>query len=251
MASLPHHRPRPPLLARDCALFLDVDGTLMGFHADPSAAALPEGSLAVIEHLSGRLHGALALVSGRPLSDLDRIFAPLRLPAAGQHGQEFRDMPVVPAGVPAALGPLHRQAQVLSHRYPGVVVEHKTAGLALHWRAAPRAQAALQALASEYLPQLPGYRLQPGDHVIELVPAHADKGRAVEHLLASAPFAGRVPVFAGDDLTDEYGFAAANARRGWSVLVGQRRTSHAIYGLDDVAAVHSWLRTSLDAMEDT
>ncbi|MFT4197418.1 MAG: trehalose-phosphatase, partial [Pseudoxanthomonas sp.] len=127
---------------------------------------------------------------------------------------------------------------------PGARVERKRAGIALHWRAAPQAGPALQALARQFLARLPGYRLQPGDHVAELVPAGADKGHAVRRLLAAPPFAGRVPVFVGDDLTDEYGFAAVNALGGWSVLVGARANSHAIYGLEDVAAVHAWLRAS-------
>lgn len=244
-APAPYRFSSPPRLPEQCALFLDVDGTLIGFQDDPDAVALPDGSLGVIGALADKLGGALAVVSGRPLASLDRIFSPLELPAAGMHGQQMRGAPFKAVAVPEALASLQREAAVLAHRYPGVRVEDKPGALALHWRAAPEAAASLQALAGRFLPKLEGYRLQPGDQVLELVPAEVDKGRAVHALMQQAPFAGRMPVFVGDDLTDEYGFEAANAEGGWSVLVGRRPNSHAMYALPDVAAVHAWLRTNL------
>ncbi len=244
-ASSPNRFPPPPTLPDRCALFLDVDGTLLGFQDDPDAVALPSGGLDTMTRLSARLDGALAVVSGRPLAALDRIFTPLSLPAAGMHGQELRGAPDTPRVIPGALAELRREATVLAHRYPGVRVEDKGGALALHWRAAPHAAAALQALATRFLPKLDGYRVQPGDQVLELVPADVDKGRAVRKLLEQAPFAGRTPVFVGDDLTDEYGFETANALGGWSVLVGRRPNSHAMYALPDVTAVHAWLRSNL------
>lgn len=244
-ASSPNRFPPPPALPDCCALFLDVDGTLLEFQDDPGAVALPSGGLDTITQLAARLEGALAVVSGRPLAALDRVFTPLSLPAAGMHGQELRGAPDTPRAVPAALSELRRDATVLAHRYPGVRVEDKGGALALHWRAAPQAAAALQALATRFLPKLEGYRAQPGDQVLELVPADVDKGRAVRRLLEQAPFAGRTPVFVGDDLTDEYGFEVVNALGGWSVLVGRRPNSHAMYALPDVTAVHAWLRSNL------
>ncbi|SEL44049.1 trehalose 6-phosphate phosphatase [Pseudoxanthomonas sp. GM95] len=243
--SPPNRFPPPPALADRCALFLDVDGTLLEFNDDPGAVGLPDGGLDTVTRLSQKLDGALALVSGRPLAELDQVFAPLSLPAAGMHGQQLRGAPETTRAVPGALAELRREATVLSHRYPGVRVEDKGGAIALHWRAAPQAAAALQALAGRFIPQLGGYRLQPGDQVLELVPADVDKGRAVRRLLGQPPFAGRVPVFVGDDLTDEYGFEAANSLGGWSVLVGRRPNSHAMYALPDVTAVHAWLRSNL------
>ncbi|WDS34620.1 trehalose-phosphatase [Pseudoxanthomonas sp.] len=244
-ATAPNRFPLPPALAAQCALFLDVDGTLLEFQDDPGAVALPEGGLETVTRLSHKLGGALALVSGRPLAELDRVFAPHALPAAGMHGQQLRGAPETTRVVPAALAELRREATVLAHRYPGVRVEDKGGALALHWRAAPQAAAALQALASHFLPALEGYRMQAGDQVLELVPADVDKGRAVRRLLEQAPFTGRTPVFVGDDLTDEYGFETANTLGGWSVLVGRRPNSHAMYALPDVTAVHTWLRSNL------
>ncbi len=243
-AATPHRRPPPPLLDRACALFLDVDGTLLEFASRPDLVALPHGALETLGRISDRLDGAVALVSGRPLRELDALFAPLRLPAAGLHGQQFRgvDAPDERTADDDALFTLRREASLLVERHPGIVVEDKGANLALHWRAAPEAEVALRALAERHLPQLTGYRLQPGDHVIELVPAGVDKGRAVLTLMAEPPFAGRTPVFVGDDLTDEFGFAAADAAGGWSVLVGTREPSCARYALRDPSAVHHWLR---------
>lgn len=226
-------------------MFLDVDGTLLEFEIRPDLVGLPLGALETIGRVSDRLGGALALVSGRPLSELDRLFSPQQFPAAGLHGQQFRGV-VAPQPVFSgdALSALRHEAWLLAERHPGVLVEDKGANLALHWRAAPHAADAVRQLAESHLPLIPGYRLQPGDHVIELVPADVDKGRAVHTLMGEAPFKGRTPVFVGDDLTDEFGFAAANAAGGWSVQVGEREPTHAKYRLADPTAVHAWLRTN-------
>lgn len=241
----PHRFPPPPLLDDACALFLDVDGTLLEFELRPELVRLPLGALETLGRLSDRLGGALALVSGRPLPELDHLFAPRLFPAAGLHGQQFRGV-VAPHAVRSgdALSALRHEAALLAQRHPGVLVEDKGANLALHWRAAPDAAASVMALTQAHLPRIQGYRLQPGDHVVELVPADVDKGRAVHTLMSEAPFAGRIPVFVGDDLTDEFGFSAANAAGGWSVLVGTRAPSQARYRLSDPTAVHGWLRSN-------
>ena len=251
--AIPHRRPPPPLLDDACALFLDVDGTLLEFEIRPELVRLPLGALQTIGLLSQRLGGALALVSGRPLAELDTLFSPQRFPAAGLHGQQLRGVlanGVLANEAPAMQSlrngdpppPLRQQATLLAERHPGVLVEDKGANFALHWRAVPDAAAAVAQLAEAHLAHLQGYRLQPGDHVIELVPADVDKGRAVHTLMAGLPFQGRTPIFVGDDLTDEFGFAAAHAAGGWSVLVGNREPSQARYQLADPTAVHAWLR---------
>ncbi|KAF1721792.1 trehalose-phosphatase [Pseudoxanthomonas wuyuanensis] len=246
-AGTPLYRPPPPLLDDACALFLDVDGTLLEFASQPDRVRLPPQALAVIETLSDRLQGALALVSGRPLHELDRLFWPLQLPAAGLHGHQFRGSETSPGStVPEALSHFKREALALARRHQGVMVEDKGSHLALHWRGAPHAAEQVRALAAARIGDIAGYRLQPGDHVVELVPADVDKGGAVRTLMRERPFLGRTPVFVGDDLTDEYGFAAVNANGGWSVLVGRRDDSHANYGLADPGAVHAWLRANAE-----
>ena len=237
----------PPALDPACALFLDVDGTLVGFAAQPEDVRLPPGVRDWIARIGERLDGAVALVSGRPLAQLDQLFAPLRLPAAGLHGTQLRRG----AGEPAQAGEtapwlheLHVQAMRFAHAHPGVRVEAKGQALALHWRNAPDAAQAVDAFARAQLPRLPGVRLQPGNHVIELVSANHDKGSAIAALMSTTPFAGRRPVFVGDDLTDEHGFAAAARLGGHGILVGTRSDSQARYALANVAAVHDWLRAA-------
>ena len=248
MADAIPHRPSPPPLDDACALFLDVDGTLVGFHADPGAVRVPPALLESIGAISDRLHGAVALVSGRPLAQLDALFAPLRLPAAGLHGHELRGDADAAAAIPADtstfLHELHRAAAHLAAAHPGVRVEDKGVGVALHWRAAPHAADAVAGFARERIGALPGYRLQPGDHVVEFVPEGADKGRALERLMARPPFAGRVPVFVGDDLTGDFGFPPASRAGGHGVLDGNRAASAATHALADIHAVHAWLRAS-------
>jgi trehalose 6-phosphate phosphatase len=231
------------LPAGDWALFLDVDGCLLDFADAPDAVRLPPRLPAVLSRLSYRLGGAVALVSGRPLARLDQMFAPLRMPAAGLHGLEIRNGPgLKPAPeTPAALAGIREEATAVALAYPGAIVEDKGPALGLHWRAAPAARDALRALAEAALPRLPGYRLQHGDNVVELRPADGDKGSAIAALLDEPPFRGRVPVFAGDDVTDESGFAVVNARGGISVLVGAREPSAAHYGLRSPNAVRRWL----------
>ena len=236
-------RPRPPAPADDWALFLDVDGCLLDFADAPDAVTVPASLHATLQHLSQRLRGALALVSGRALLRIDELFAPMRLPAAGLHGLERRSTvaQVSPPPIPSALATIHEEAREVAAAWPGTLVEDKGSALGLHWRAEPRAATTLRAFAEAALPRLPGYRLQHGDHVVELRPSAGDKGEAILALLEEAPFHGRVPVFAGDDLTDESGFAIVNARGGLSVLVGKREPSAAHYALRDPAAVRAWL----------
>lgn len=236
-------RARPPSPADDWALFLDVDGCLVDFADAPDAVRLPRRLPALLQRLAHRLDGAVALVSGRPLAGLDRLFAPLRLPAAGLHGLELRNGVRLRSApeTPDALGHVREEAAALALAWPGAIVEDKGPALGLHWRAAPGARDALRALAEAALPRLPGYHLQHGDSVVELRPADGDKGSAIAALLQEPPFRGRVPVFAGDDITDESGFATVNARDGVSVLVGAREPSAAHYALRSPLAVRRWL----------
>lgn len=236
-------RARPPSPAGDWALFLDVDGCLVDFADAPDAVRVPRRLPTLLARLAHRLDGAVALVSGRPLAGLDRMFAPLQLPAAGLHGLERRNgarLQPSPEAPPALAG-IREEAGALVLAYPGAIVEDKGPALGLHWRAAPAARDALRALAEAALPRLPGYRLQHGDSVVELRPANGDKGAAIAALLDEAPFRDRVPVFAGDDITDESGFATVNARGGISVLVGAREPSAAHYALRSPNAVRRWL----------
>ena len=242
-----HPLPPPPALERDWALFLDVDGSLIDFADRPEAVTMPTGLLDTLDRLHRSLDGALALVSGRPLAQIDALFAPLHLPAVGLHGLEHRDHQTDPDPSAVELPLLARirdAASAVAGAFPGAWVEDKGRTLALHWRNAPAAETALSVFARDALDALPGYRLQPGHDVLELRPDGHDKGSAIAHLLTTTPFAGRRPVFAGDDLTDEYGFVTVNARSGLSILIGQRQPSHARATLADPAALRGWLQRS-------
>ncbi len=232
--------PRPPAISADCALFLDVDGCLLEFADDPWSVRASPQLIATLDALERRLDGALALVSGRTLDALDAIFAPARYAAVGLHGLERRGDADASAR-DTRLATVVEAARMVIDAYPGALVEDKGRSLALHWRAAPAAGAAIHAFATQALAQLPGHRLEPGNQVIELRPEGGDKGGAIRELMAMPPFAGRMPVFAGDDLTDEAGFAVVNAMGGISVLVGERLLSAATHRLADPPAVRAWL----------
>lgn len=211
----------------------------------PDAVVVPPDLPRHLEAQARRLDGALALVSGRTLDSIDALFAPLRLSAVGLHGLERRSPgKSIPAPAPPdTLATIQRQAIELIAAHPGAVVEDKGSALALHWRGVPEAGPALENFAAAALPRLPGYRLQHGDHVVELRLAAGDKGAAIRALLDEAPFHGRTPVFAGDDLTDESGFVTVNKLGGISILVGDRAPSAAHFSLPDPPAVRDWLDT--------
>lgn len=224
------------------AVFLDVDGTLLDLAERPERVALRPGLVQTIEAL--RRVVPVALLSGRRIADLDRLFAPLRLPAAGQHGAERRgsDGQAHRAMVAeAALG--QARAHLLGwaqHRH-GVLVEDKGLTLALHYRGAPHLEAEAARVSHEALQRLgDGFMLGSGNMVVEIRPRGWDKGRAIAEFMREPPFAGRVPVFLGDDITDEDGFAAVNRLDGHSIKVGEGPTT-ARWRLADVTGVSAWL----------
>ncbi|MGB6486236.1 MAG: trehalose-phosphatase, partial [Steroidobacteraceae bacterium] len=228
------------------ALFLDVDGTLLEIAATPRAVSVSDDLRERLRALASGGGGAVALVSGRAIADLDALFAPLMLPSAGLHGFERRSAtggyhrrPLPSAAVLEAA----RGAMLdLAGRHAGLLVEDKRFALALHYRAAPHLEDAVVKAMENVATRLAGeLELQYGKMVVELRPAGATKAEAVAAFLAEAPFAGRLTVFIGDDLTDEPAFELINRLDGLSVVVGGRRPSAARACLADVDAVHDWL----------
>lgn len=228
------------------SLFLDFDGTLVDIAARHDAVVVEPGLGRLIAALADRLDGRVALVSGRSatdiLSHLGIEGAKPPFAVAGSHGLELRwsdgraEAPVRPEGLDEALVALNELARV----HPGVVVEEKPYGAALHYRQAPDAGPACDALA-EKIAAHTGFTLQHGKMVVELRAHGADKGDAVRRFMAEPPMAGTRPVFVGDDLTDEAGFRAAEALGGWGILVGGPRETAARYRLPGVKDVHEWL----------
>lgn len=236
----------PPLPAAGAvwSLFLDVDGTLLSFTDDPDMVQVPDALRTTLTQLHGALEGALALVSGRRLYDLDRLFGPPLVAAAGLHGLQRRladgsEDNVSPT--PATVAALHQQVAMLASRLPLMRVEDKGTCIALHYREAPSQAEAVIAGAQQIVEQLPVYETQPGNHIVEIKPAGMDKGQAVHAFLAEAPFRDRTPVYLGDDLTDEHAFAAVNECDGISICVGRREPTQARFSLRDPAAVQKWL----------
>jgi trehalose 6-phosphate phosphatase len=236
------------------ALFLDYDGTLVGIAPTPDAAVADDGLRSLLEALDRRWAGALALVSGRAVADLDGFLAPLRLTIAGLHGLEVRlrdgrELALGDAG--AALQAARAELRSLEARIPGTLMEDKRLTVAFHFRGAPAAAAEVGAVAARLAEASGGaLRLLHGKMVVELLPAGRDKGRAILDLLGTEPFAGRRPVFVGDDITDEAGFSATNERGGISVRVGTgERGTAARWRLDDVGATRRWLRGCLEGRE--
>jgi trehalose 6-phosphate phosphatase len=232
----------PPVLAADAALFLDFDGTLVELADAPDLIAIPATLPDLLLRLADRLAGRVALVSGRALSDLERHLGCTGFAVSGSHGLELRlsDGRTLSAPPPGDIAPVRTAVARFAAERPGLLVEDKPAGVALHFRQAPEREQEVAAFLGD-LAVRSGLDLQHGKMVIELRPHGADKGDALRMLMAEPPFAGARPLFVGDDLTDEHAFAAAAALGGAGVLVGAPRESAARWRLPDVAAVARWL----------
>ncbi len=231
----------------ETALFADLDGTLAPLEATPGAVKPNDARRRLLDDLSEALGGRLAVVSGRALADLDRVLEGRVAALGAVHGLVRRtvDGRVIAAPRGARMSEALEAFRAFAANAPGLLVEDKGAAVALHYRGAPAAADAGRALARRLALEL-GLTVQDGDLVVELRAEGPDKGGAVEAFMAEPPFAGFRPVFVGDDLTDEHGFAAARAQGGFGVVVGARRPTAALYALSDVGAVQQWLRRALE-----
>jgi trehalose 6-phosphate phosphatase len=242
--SCPSPFPGLPEPAARWALFLDLDGTLVDIADWPEAVVVDAGLPPLLARLARGLDGALAIVSGRRLDDIDRLLAPCRLPAAALHGLVRRDARgrLAAAAVAAdMLEPARAALRGFVEATPGVLLEDKGLAVALHFRQAPaREPAARAAVASAVAAIGAPVRVQEGKMVLEIRAAGVDKGGAVEAFMTEAPFRGRTPVYVGDDLTDEDGFAAVNRLGGRSIKVGAE-ASAARCRVASVAALRDWL----------
>ena len=213
---------RVPTAAR-LALFLDMDGTLIDIAPRPDEVRVPPDLLPALHHAQAYAEGALAIVSGRPIAELDRLLAPARLPASGTHGAEFRPHPSTPPERAACLPDRLRAAvRAAAAAMPGTLFEDKGATLAVHFRAVPEQAAALEGTLRACLAGHATLRLVTGDMVFEIKPAGFDKGAAVRRFMALPPFAGRMPIFISDHMIDAAGFDAALALGGLAYSVGAR-----------------------------
>jgi trehalose 6-phosphate phosphatase len=229
------------------AFLLDIDGTILDFAPTPSAVEVPPRLCATLEKLLARAGGALALVSGRQLADIDRIFAPLRLPAIGGHGAEIRRTPNSPATHPPLSVDTELKEQLIRAAGEGIVIEDKGYSLALHYRLAPERGVALRKAVLDLVTEHPdsGVEVLPGKWVIEIKPERFTKGTGIRYLMNEPPFRGRTPLFIGDDLTDEAAFAVLPQFSGIGYSVG-REFKGASGVFKDADEVRDWLAGVLD-----
>jgi trehalose 6-phosphate phosphatase len=234
------------------ALFLDVDGTLLELAPRPDAVQIPARIKSLLASLAEAAGGALALVSGRPIAQLDEWFAPLKLASAGLHGCERRDAQGRIHRPPYDRRALQRARTLLTSSvktHPGLVLEDKQMALALHYRLAPQLEGTARTVIARAR-ELAGedFCVLEGKMVLELKPDGFSKPLAIAAFLAEPPFMGRTPVFVGDDRTDEPGFTFVEGMGGIAVHVGVADT-RARWRLKNVAAVHEWLAALLLAQD--
>ncbi len=228
------------------ALFLDFDGTLVDIVARPDLTLVTPQLIEMLDRIYQRLGGALAIITGRPLHDLDQLLTPLTLPAAGIHGIQHRNTPghVEPRLQASISDDARTRVKALAATDSRLFFEDKGYSLGLHFRQAPELETTIRSAFNEISATLgPDYSVQDGKMVVELRPAGIDKGSAIEKFMSAPPFSGRHAIFIGDDVTDEDAFAVINRLHGYSIKVGQPNVkSMAQFTLDDVADVHAWLQ---------
>lgn len=233
-------KPELPALPelRRTALLLDLDGTLIDIAPAPDLVVVPPGLVDTLRALRERLGGALAVITGRPVETIDRLLRDAPYAVAGEHGGAVRHAPgedverARQAGVP---DDLLNEARKLERAHPGALLEVKASGFTLHYRAVPDAGAELRAGLEALLRGSTELELLSGKMMWEVRPFGIDKGNAVRALMARAPFAGRVPVFIGDDVTDEAAIEAAEAMGGVGLRVQD--------SFGEPAEVRAWLAT--------
>ncbi|GAB5469790.1 MAG: trehalose-phosphatase [Rhodospirillales bacterium] len=232
----------PPPLARDSALFLDFDGTLVDIAPTPEEVVLEAGLREALAALSAAHDGALALVSGRPIAALDAHLAPLVTAAAGVHGLELRfpDGHCESLEASADLTQIKTAMEHLVAANPGLRLEEKRGALGLHTRARPELEAACRARIAPLVAAEPGLTLLEGLCILEVKTASVNKGTALRRFMEDPPFRGRRPVFAGDDVTDEDAIRATQDLGGIAVKIGDQ-PSAARYRLPSAQAFRHWL----------
>jgi trehalose 6-phosphate phosphatase len=241
----------PPIPERP-ACFLDFDGVLVAIADTPGGVIVDPGLPDLLDRLADRTDGALAIVTGRTIEDVDRFLAPARLATAGMHGFEHRladGDAVEGAAPPPELEELRRRLEAYGMFDENVRLEEKRSGLAVHYRAAPDREEEVWAAVGQALEGLESLHAISGKMVVEAKRVGHDKGVAIRKFMAMAPFEGRTPVFLGDDVTDEDGFRVVNDMGGVSIKVGDGDTI-ARHRLADVGAVHRWLAELADSPDD-
>ncbi|KRR30560.1 trehalose-phosphatase [Bradyrhizobium retamae] len=253
LETVPVPRSMVPHLS-ESAILLDIDGTLLDLMPTPREVWVPPGLAKTLNRLLVRTNGALALVSGRSLNDIDLIFAPDQFPAVGGHGAEMRiepDSDSVAAHAPPMDRELKRRLAAIAKLSPGILLEDKGYSLALHYRLAPHAEKAIYAAVSLIRADLPNAPIEvlPGKCVCEIKHSGFTKASGVRELMTREPFKGRRPFFIGDDVTDESVFAIMPDLDGLAFSVGRRAKGVAGH-FDAPSDVREFLTHLLDDERD-
>ena len=233
-----------PQPSTDWALFLDFDGSIVELAETPDAVHVDDALLALLERLEVCLGGAVAIVSGRPIAQLDDYLSPYRFAAAGLHGLERRRADGTldaPAGTSDLLAGIAEALKIFAIDHPGVLVEDKGATIALHYRRAPQFGDACRRVMDDLVRGGEGLGILAGKMAYEVKPTDVDKGRAIDAFMLEAPFNDRMPVFCGDDVTDEPAFIAINRRDGVSIRVGENGDTAARWRVGGVDDLFAWL----------
>lgn len=241
-----------PSPAPNWGLFFDIDGTLLEIAPTPDAVNVGKRVLAVLEALRETTNGAVALISGRTLDQIDHLFSPMRLPASGLHGLEMRlGSGEVRRPPPPTEGFISMRTALadFASRNPGLLFEDKGQSFALHYRLAPELESEARAQVEKAIGKWgDGYNLLAGKMVFEVKPSQVDKGKVIEAFMVTEPFAGRRPVYVGDDVTDEDAFAVVNRLDGYSIHVGHTSATCAKYVIADVSTLLDWLEMTAQRM---
>jgi trehalose 6-phosphate phosphatase len=240
----------PSLGARRHALFLDIDGTLLDLAPTPKDVVVPEGLSTMLLKLGERLGGALAIVSGRSIASIDSLFEPNRFMAVGCHGAEIRAKGTLDWKCAPLPTWVVERASALRDAMPGVIVEDKVFALSIHYRLAPDCEGAIKAQVESWRERLAdeSFTVLPGKFVLDIKPAAVSKGTAVRSLMALHPFAGRVPLFIGDDLTDQEVFFVLPEFEGIGISVG-RRLEGAEFCFATPTDTREWLKARFHALK--
>jgi trehalose 6-phosphate phosphatase len=227
------------------ALFLDIDGTLLDVALTPSTVRVPPTLPELLDMLSIRLDGALAIITGRPIAEADKLLSPAKLIAAGVHGAEMRFLPegVTENLTPAFSAALQEEIKNIVRGLPGVVYEDKGGGVALHYRLAPEYQSSLMMLLDELAPRYPNqFTIWGGRKVVELLPVGFSKGRALRKFVSMPQFADRIPIMIGDDISDVAAFREAEEINGFGLKVAGEHFSKEEASFQGPADVLDWLK---------
>ncbi|WP_241622667.1 trehalose-phosphatase [Rosenbergiella australiborealis] len=232
----------------DYAFFFDIDGTLAPLQDMPNAVQIPATVIEQLIDLSKLSDGAVAFVSGRPLNQIDHLTQPLRGAAAGTHGAEIRTLDGQHLGASAdtqQLRAIEQQLALHTDSMDGVWIEKKGVAFAVHYRQAPTAQQVLHQIVQRIVDGYPAFTVQAGKCVWEIKPRGYDKGKAINYLMMTPPFIGRIPVFIGDDVTDEAGFHIVNQQQGISIKIGAG-DSEATHRFAEVEQLYRWIGNLLN-----